>query len=290
MKPQLLKVIAGPACSFSVQQHQLPYINNRWHYHPELELLHFKEGDGTQFIGDNIKPFRSGDVILVGANIPHYWSFDEKYFIDGGTFPDVRVAHFCEDFWGTQFLDLPENSSIKAILDQAKRGIQVFGKTKETVSQLLEQMLDAYGTRKILLLMEALLAIANCDEISMLSSMGFQQNMKEIENERINSVYQFSLNNYKRKIKMEEIAAVANMSPNSFCRYFKSKTRKTYSSFLLEIRVGIACKLLIENRISIKQVCFESGFNNVGSFHKYFKLITGKTPLNYQREYHYRNN
>ncbi|HEY2348464.1 MAG TPA: helix-turn-helix domain-containing protein, partial [Puia sp.] len=60
-------------------------------------------------------------------------------------------------------------------------------------------------------------------------------------------------------------------------------------NFLLEIRVGIACKLLLENKISIKQTCYESGFNNFASFHKYFKMITSKTPLNYQREYMSRN-
>jgi len=286
MKPQLLKVNAGPACSFSVRQDLVPYINNRWHYHSEIELIHFKEGNGTQFIGDNIKLFRSGDVLLVGPNLPHYWSFHEKYFEEKASLsPDIRVAHFCQNFWGSQFLDLPENQQLKNILEKAKRGIQVNGKTKEVVADLLEKMLIAYGTRKIVLLIEALNTIANSDEISFLASIGFQHNLAEVENDRINCVYQYSLANYKRKIQMEEIAGVANMSPNSFCRYFKSKTRKTYSNFLIEIRVGIACKLLLENRFSIKQICYESGFQNFASFHKYFKIITLKTPLNYQREY-----
>jgi len=138
--------------------------------------------------------------------------------------------------------------------------------------------------------LEALITISNSDNFSILSSIGFQPNIRATENDRINSIYQYSLANYKRKIQMEEVAAVAYMSPNSFCRFFKSKTRKTYSNFLIEIRVGIACKLLIENKLSIKQICYESGFNNFASFHKYFKLITGKTPLNYQREFISRNN
>lgn len=264
----------------------VPYINNRWHYHPEIELIHFKKGSGSQFIGDNISNFQSGDVLLVGSNIPHYWSFDDTYFQNVCvTCPDIRVAHFSENFWGAQFLELPENMPIKVVLENAKRGIQVNGKTKEQIADLLEKMLATQGTRKILLLIEALLTIANSDEIELLSSIGFQQNLKKLEDERINSVYQYSLANYKRKIHMEEIAAVANMSPNSFCRYFKSKTRKTYCNFLIGIRVGIACKLLLDNRISIKQVCYESGFHNFASFHKYFKLITKKTPLNYQQEY-----
>jgi AraC-like DNA-binding protein len=290
MKPQLLKVSAGPACSFSVRQDRVPFINNRWHYHPEIELIYFEEGSGAQFVGDNIRTFRAGDVILVGANLPHYWSFDTKYFEDSRQSPEVYVAHFYENFWGKDFLNIPENLPLRNILDKAKRGIQVNGKTKEVIGGLLKKMYDSVGCRKILLLLEALLTIANADENSLLSSIGFQTNMKELENDRINTIYQYSMENYKRKIQMEEIAAVANMSPNSFCRYFKSKTRKTYSNFLIEIRVGIACKLLIENKISIKQICYESGFNNFASFHKYFKIINHKTPLNYQREYMVKNN
>src|SRR6218665_319155 len=286
MKPQLLKVNAGPASSFSVRQDQVPYVNNRWHYHAELELIHFQEGNGTQFVGDNIKPFRSGDVLLIGADIPHYWNFSDQYFEETSVvLPDVREVHFCEDFWGKAFLDLPENQSLKAILERAKRGIQVEGRTRDQVARLLQRMLTAQGTKKLLLLIEALNLIAGSDEVKILSSLGFRQNLKEVQNDRINCIYQYSFANYKRKIHMEEIASVANMSPNSFCRYFKSKTRKTYSNFLIEIRVGIACKLLLENRLSIKQICFESGFQNFASFHKYFKQITNKTPLNYQREY-----
>lgn len=285
MKPQLLKVSSGPDCSFSVRQDRVPFINNLWHYHPEIELIYFKEGSGTQFIGDSIRAFKSADVILVGAHLPHYWSFDNRYFTSNREFPDVYVAHFRENFWGKDFLDIPENLPLKNLLDTAKRGIQVTGKTKDSIGMILEKMLVSTGCRKILLLLEALITIADSNEISILSSIGFQANMKETGNDRINSIYQYSFANYRRKIQMEEIAAVAYMSPNSFCRYFKSKTRKTYSNFLIEIRVGIACKLLIENKFSLKQICFESGFNNFASFHKYFKMITNKTPLNYQREY-----
>jgi len=290
MKPQLLKVSAGPSCSFSVRQDRVPYVNTRWHYHPEIELIYFKEGAGTQFIGDNIKHFRSGDVILVGTNLPHYWSFDEKYFNSRVEQPNVFVAHFCDYFWGKEFLSIPENLPLKNILETARRGIQVTGKTKEYIGYLLEEMLVSDGCRKVLLLLEALITISNSDNYSILSSIGFQPNIRETENDRINSIYQYSLANYKRKIQMEEVAAIAYMSPNSFCRFFKSKTRKTYSNFLIEIRVGIACKLLIENKLSIKQICYESGFNNFASFHKYFKMITSKTPLNYQREFISRNN
>jgi AraC-like DNA-binding protein len=133
--------------------------------------------------------------------------------------------------------------------------------------------------------MEALNLIANSNQTVKLSSIGFKQDFDETENIKINAIYNYSLENFRRKILLEEIANVAVISPNSFCRYFKSKTGKTYSRFLTEVKVGHACRLLIENKLNIKQLCYESGFNNMASFHKYFKMTTGKSPLSYQKEF-----
>jgi len=286
MKPHLLKVSTGPSQSFSIRQDTVPYINNRWHYHPEVELIHIHEGEGMQFVGDSIKRFTSGDVLLIGANLSHYWRFDDAYFEATPTVAaDVRVAHFCENFWGDNFLSLPENSLIQATLHRAKLGLQITGEAGKAVGQLLESSLKAEGTRRIILLLEILNFISTCNQIKELSSMGYKQNHENTEEARINRIYEYSFANFKNRIETEEIAAMAHLSPSSFCRYFKSKTRKTYSQFLIELRVSHACKLIREDRLEMKQVCFESGFNNLTSFHKSFKDITGKSPLLYQKEF-----
>ena len=286
MRQQLLKVTKGPGHSFSIRRDLVPHVNNRWHYHSEVELIHFEKGEGTQFIGDSISRFKAGDVVLVGSNLPHYWRFDDVYFEENSlATADVRVVHFTENFWGNSFLDVPEMTCIKALLEKAKRGLNINGETNLKIAALLENLLKAEGPQRIALLIEVLSIIANSKSVTSLSSMGFKQERLEGESDRINAIYEYSLKNFKRKIQLEEIADMANISPNSFCRYFKLRTRKTYSQFLIEIRVGHACKLLIENNLSIKQLCYESGFNNFTSFHKYFKMITGKSPLVYQKEF-----
>jgi len=287
MKPQLLKVSNNLVTSFSARRDNVPYVNNRWHYHAEVELIYFKKGSGTQFIGDHIKRFRSGDVVLVGAHLPHYWKFDDIYFEENEkSSADVVVIHFNESFWGNHFLDLPENKKLKLTLERAQRGIQVQDSVKKQIGRLMEDILTAEGPKRIILLMEALLAIERSSlQEKLLSSIGFRHNFEESENERINAIYNYSLANFRRKIQMEEMATIANISTSSFCRYFKSRTRKTYTQFINEIRVGHACKLLIEDNISVKQICYESGFYNFASFHKHFKSITGKSPLAYQKTY-----
>ncbi|WP_114781875.1 AraC family transcriptional regulator [Botryobacter ruber] len=286
MKPQLLKVSPGPSHSFSIRQDRIPCLNNRWHYHPEVELIHINTGTGMQFVGDSIRRFESGDIVLIGASLPHYWRFDDHYLQEKtDETADIRVAHFCENFWGDHFLELPENKLIKTTLEKAKGGIQVRGSARQAVGSLLEEALQVEGPKRIILLMEILDEISRDERLTVLSSVAFKQEYNDLEGERMNRIYDFSLANFRNTICLKEIAAVANMSHNSFCRYFKSRTQKTYSQFVTEIRVGHACRLLIENRMSIKQICYESGFHNVTSFHKYFKSITGKSPLVYQKEF-----
>ena len=121
MRPQLLKVSKEPQHSFSVRQDILPYVNNRWHYHAEVELIHFKKGEGTQFIGDNIKRFKAGDVVLVGANLPHYWRFDDNYFEEGTPVAaDIRVAHFCEISGAVNFCNYRKTFISKACWTKQK--------------------------------------------------------------------------------------------------------------------------------------------------------------------------
>ncbi|MCX2739515.1 AraC family transcriptional regulator [Pontibacter anaerobius] len=286
MKPQLLKVATSPTNSFSVRQNMIPYMNNRWHFHPEVELILFHKGSGMQFVGDSIMRFRPNDIVLVGSNLPHYWRFDDIFLND----TDESVAytttiHFMENFWGDRFLHLPENKQIKQVLHRAKRGILISGKAAKKVTKLMTKAHMLAGAHRVISLMKCLTAIAEEEEVTQLSSIGYQADLSDVENERINAIYEHTLTHFKRKIPLEEIAAIANMTPNSFCRYFKEKTGKTFSQFMTEIRIGYACKLIVDNKMSIKQLCFESGFNNFSCFHKSFKQIMGKTPQNYQKQY-----
>jgi AraC-like DNA-binding protein len=284
MKPQLLKVSNDLVHSFSSRQDKVPYVNNHWHYHPEVELIYFRQGNGTRFIGDSIQHFQSGDVYLVGSNLPHYWRFDNIYFEDEeNNHANVSVIHFNENFWGDSFLQLPENTVIRNILEKSKYGIKINGEERFSLGKLIEATVKAEGPQKIMLLMESLMRIGNARQVEVISSIGSRVDFATSENDRINAIYNYSIANFKRKIQIEEMAEVANISPNSFCRYFKSRTSKTYLQFINEIRVGHACKLLIENKMNLKQICYESGFHNFTSFHKYFKSITGKSPLVYQK-------
>ncbi|WP_342662615.1 AraC family transcriptional regulator [Pedobacter glucosidilyticus] len=289
MRPQLLKVTSGPVHSFTVRQDLLPNID-KLHYHAEIELIQIVKGRGTQFIGDSIKRFEAGDIFLIGSGLPHNLKYDGPYVQESGkSLTESRVIQFHENFWGASFLNLPENKIIRDLLEQSKRGIQINGLTKIKIAGFLDKLIDAEGPDRILLLISILQIIAKAaEDVCLLSSIGFNNEVKDFENHRMTLIYEYTLANFKKKIQLEEIAKIAHISPHSFCRYFKSRTKKTYSQFLLEVKVGQACKLIMENDLSIKELCYESGFNNFASFHKYFKIITGLSPLSYKKEFNQR--
>ncbi len=286
MRPQLLLVPQGLNQSFSVRHDTVPHFFNRWHYHSELELIQIINGEGTQFIGDHISRFGRGDILLIGSNLPHYWRCDDNYFQEiPELIAEAKVIHFLQHFWGESFLELPENSNIKLLLKKSERGILITGKNRDKLKPYFDKILLASGAQRIILLLEVLNIMANSSEYTLLSSASFQNTYNKSETERLNDIYKYTMSNFKQKISLEEIASISCLSVNSFCRYFKSQTKKTYSQFLMEIRIGHSCKLLIENRQSVSTICLESGFNNFSNFNRYFKLITGLSPLEYKKTF-----
>jgi AraC-like DNA-binding protein/quercetin dioxygenase-like cupin family protein len=286
MKPILRKVSVHEGRSFSVREDILPYLYNHWHYHPEAELTLIRKGRGTRLVGDHMERFADGDLILLGPNLPHLWRNDADYFqADSSLHIEAVAIHFHENFWGDAFLQLPEMEPIRQLLKQARRGIRINGTAREQLSRQMEEMLQASGTQRITILINLLTAIAGTAEKSLLSSLGFVQEYNLQRTDKINEIYHYTFSNFTNSISIEAVAKAVHISPHSFCRYFKTRTSKTYFEFLAELRIGYACKLILENGMSMAQVCYSSGFNNVANFNRKFKELTGRTPLQYFKEY-----
>ena|ERR1019366_8228949 len=285
MKPILRKVDTGNY-SFSIREDIYPYLYNHWHYHPEIELTLIRKGSGMRLVGDSIEQFHDGDLILLGSDLPHMWRSDAKYFTEKKKLHVEAIAlHFKKDFWGMQFLYLPECKALKELLEKSKRGIKITGKIKPEITGKMEAILKADDSERIELLINILNTIARSKNYVYLSGTDFTKSYDIINTEKINLIYNYTFDNFRQKISIVKAAEIACLSQHSFCRYFKSRTLKTYMQFLKEIRIGYACKLLIENKLSISQIACNCGYNNLSNFNRQFKLITGKTPLEYSKEF-----
>lgn len=289
MKPSFVKILHNNGTSFLVRKDHAPYWYGNLLYHQEFELMTVVEGTGTRFIGDNIENFQPGEVIMLGSNLPHMWHSDDIYFQGKeDLFCKSIVVQFREDFLGEQLFVAPEMQDIKLFLERTYQGLRITGATAERVKELMFQMADDPSRfQRLLLLFQILhvLAIAQAKDLSTIASRGFVNDYTDIDAYRINEIYNYVLKHYNKKIELEEIAGVANISTNAFCRYFKSKTRNTFTEFLLEVRIGKACKMIIEDRNSIAQISYQTGFQNLSNFNRQFKKLVKMTPLEYKRKY-----
>ena len=282
MKALPFKIPHGSKTSIKVDHDVMPHFYDTYHTHEELQIMLVIKGNGSAYIGDKILQFAKGDIYLLGPNLPHVFK-DKLNGKDTGI--ESISIFFLHDFMGKGFLDLPESKLLLTLLEESKRGIKIQGQLQVKIRESIWKIYEGKGLNRLLYLVETLEKIAQSDDLSFISSPGYHKPKRAVDGQKINDVFDFMLANSSREIRLEEIAEIAHMSSTAFCRYFKHHTRKTYSRFLNEIRVGEACKMLVDDKLSVNQICDRSGFNNISNFNRQFKKITDFTPSQYQKQH-----
>ena len=286
MKSALQKSPIPNSHAFVAKLLRQPNFDPIWHFHPEYQLFMVLKGSGTRFIGDHVKHYKEGDITLSGPNLPHMWRSDtEGCVVEEILWSEGIVVYFHDDFIGQSLLQKEEMIKLRQLFQKSLRGLDVSGKTADTIRTMINNLLHLEGMESVLELFKILNCLANTTESTILASPGYTNSLKEGDTERMNMVHAYDMKNFKDKIELGTVASLANMTPTSFSRYFKVHANKTFSEFLSEIRIGHACKLLIENKMNIGQACYESGFHTLSNFNKQFKAITNRTPLSYKKEY-----
>ncbi len=235
-----------------------------WHYHPEYELTLIVKGKGRRLVGDSHENFENGDLVLIGPGLPHTWVSDSN--IKG--ISEAIVIQFSIEFID-RFAGLEEFSFISKLLLQAKQGISFKGKKSTPAMEMIKQLPAKSGIEKISFLLQILQELSTLKPVSLAST--YYQPIKGKENEiRINKVCQYVQKHAAEPLTIRKAAALIHLSPGAFCKFFKRVTGKTFSDYTNEIRIGLACQLLIETDKAIGAIAFESGFESLTYFNRVF--------------------
>ena len=281
MRPQLHKLPLSPDSSFIYINWECNYFDKAWHFHKEYELVLIDRTEGTRFIGDKVNFIKESDLMLIGPNIPHLYRNTEDYYQNKGLIARSSFIHFTDDFLGHSFFNLPEMKLVRKLLDRSSLGLEILGKSNVYVKQRLAEMEPLAPAQKLLKLLDILVHLSTSKDLETVLSRSFIANNAN-DADKINTVFQFILKNFKNEIYIEEIAEKLNMSIASFSRYFKHHTRKTFSNYVTEIRISHSCRLLMEGNHSISEICYQSGFENLSNFYRHFKKHTGLIPKDYK--------
>jgi len=223
---------------------------------------------------------------LIGSTLPHFWRSDEKYMNSNGKLRvKYYVIQFPNDFLQTEIQNYPEYHLIGDLLGRAARGVCFKPEFAVSVSKKLAKVVKASGFERIIYLQELLQEMAKTADFRLLAGELYQRDTLNFTNFRLTKVMQFLNTNYQHKIELEKVAEIANLHPAAFCRFFKEKSGKSLSEYVNDMRIGYACRLITEGRMSVSQISYESGFNNLSNFNRTFKKHTGFSPTSYFQEF-----
>jgi AraC-like DNA-binding protein len=264
-------------------QDNLDKIN--WHYHNYYEISFITEGTGRRIVADSIETFHPGDLVFIGRNLPHVWIADKAKFALSNRNLEMVYLQFSSSMLFPQLLSTPEFANVKRALELSERGIQIVDQTQNEVSEIMLQLPYLKDIERLIHFYKLMDIIGRSSTHIPLASDEYIRKRFSTGNKRIEAIHEYFMGNYRNEVNLDELSALVNMAKGSLCRFFKENSGLTLFEYLNLIKIEFACKMLLSHDLSITEVCYDSGFNNLNHFNKQFKKITGLTPSAYKKSF-----
>jgi AraC-like DNA-binding protein len=281
VQPDLELVAVRHDESFKAWSHGYPYRTVRWHFHPEFEIHLIVATSGKIFVGDHIGSFAPGNLVLMGPNLPHNWVSEVP---EGETIAQRNlVVQFGQEFVAHCMESFPEWRQVEALLAAARRGVSFGARTSAAIQPLFLELLHARGLRRLVLFMSMLEVLAGAEDSELLASPAYQADPTGFAATRINHALSYIGKNLSSELRETDLAQLAGQSVSAFSRYFRRHTGLPFVQYVNRMRINLACQLLMDDELSVTEICFKVGFNNLSNFNRQFLIAKGMAPSKFRR-------
>lgn len=273
-----------------IEKREQPYFSSPFlsqqslHAHPELQLTYIQKGFGKRIIGNTVESFEPGDMVLVGSNMPHIWKSSPAFYEQDSNLQSSLILLYINPGALQKLIySFKEFEYIGNLMKQASKGIKIWGKTNSLIADKLDALTNKQGFEKIegvLQIMHLISVSTEKEEIDSTCKNSFDT----FTDDRLVNVIKFIQENYQSPITLKEVSAVACLSKQSFCRYFKQRTRLNFSQYINKFRISKACELLLQSNMPITEIAYTCGYSSVANFGKQFKMQTGTKPIRYREK------
>lgn len=269
--------------SFVLREFHLEKFPIGWHFHPELELTLILESSGRRWVGDHVTSYEAGDFVLIGPNVPHYWMND----VTGrpGEMAHSVVVQFRADVFGRDFFELVEMQPIRELLRRSARGIRFPSAGRGEIAKRMHALLEISGWKRFVDLLGILGSLAEERDFELLSSPDFTPKLDGTSVERVDKIYDYIAKHSANDFSHTELAEMLGTSPSGLSHYFKRTVGCTLSSFVAEVRIGQACRLLILTEKPVSEIAFSSGFESLSTFNDWFRRLRGISPREFRQSH-----
>lgn len=266
--------------SVAVREFDLPAFVHPWHRHPEVELTWILEGEGLRHVGDSVEPFRAGDFCLIGPHLPHAWLSSRK--TDKGGRARSLVLQFDPARFGEPFWRLPDCARIGRLLARAAHGLAF---RASLGARLAKRIREAEApVPRLAALLEVLDELARTPGTRSLSLTAYTREDRGVADPKLRRVLAHLSEHAGESIAHSELARLVGLSPSAFSRFFRRAVGKTFQAYLTDLRLGLACRLLVETERSVSEIAYDVGFGNLSNFNRAFRQSRGMAPRDFRKQ------
>lgn len=257
-----------------------------WHYHEEIDVLLFLQSSGQHITGDYIGEFKSGTLLVNGANVPHCFTSTNQPSAQSSE-PAIVVIQFSEKSIGSEFLTKPEMKRIRDFIQSTSRSFEYYGETRAKATSIMLAMETSQGMERFGLFLNLLetFALAPHNEKQALVSDFYSPVLNDENVNRIELVRRWVQTNLSQIITLEAAASQIQMSAKTFSYFFKKNTGKAFVQYVKELRIGLASQKLLQTELSVLEICYACGYNNLSNFNRQFLDVKKATPTAYRKQF-----
>lgn len=276
MQPTLESIQFAEHESLTVHRFRRDGFPFVWHLHPELELTLIVDGAGQRYVGDSVEEFGPGDLVLLGGNLPHTWHAP----VTGGD----SCASVVVFFNASTVPDLPEMQPIRRLIARADRGLAFTRNASDQLASMMGSLVDADPFERWRRFIGVMHHLSGASAEGLSSSV-FERRLAPHDSEQIDRVCEWVAAHLDGELRQADAARLVGRTPSSFARFFKRLMGQTFVDYVVQLRIGRACRRLIETDASITSICYEVGFGNLSYFNRCFRRHRGVTPREYRRAF-----
>ena len=254
------------------------------HRHEEYELNFVENCKGNRrIVGDSIEYTEDYDLVLMGGGLEHTWEQGKCESMD---IREITI-HFSIDLFPKSFLNKTIMEPLRLLLEKSSMGVSFPMKTimqvYNTINDLSKMEPGFYSVMKFF---ELMYELSVSSDYTLLSSGAFSHAEIAVDSRRVHKVKTFVEKNYNQEIRLQELADMVCMTPTALSRFFKLHAGKTISDFIIDVRLGHATRLLADSTMTVVEICYQCGFNNISNFNRVFRKRKGCTPSEFRANYH----
>ncbi|MCQ2334598.1 MAG: AraC family transcriptional regulator [Paludibacteraceae bacterium] len=254
------------------------------HCHEEYELNFIENAAGVRrIVGDSTETIGNLELVLItGPKLIHVW--------EQGECPEREIyeltMHISPEIFSEPLISKRPLTGIKEMIIRAQRGLCFSEEAIMEVRhdlQVLKNPKDKFDTLSHFL--HLLFTLAEDKGAHELASTSYSNSQSTVEDRRISMIREYMASHYQEDMSVSTLSKLVCMTPESFSRFFHHHTGKTPAHYIIDYRLGIAARMLLQTQLPVQDICFACGFNTVSHFNRLFKAAKGYTPSEFRERF-----